>query len=277
MTKSYSLDTQYTLFPLESVLVKLQRIQQIEGYLKREGSATLDELCRHFDVSKNTIRRDLRGLEERGVVKKVYGGVVWNEENVIIPSIAQREITMHEAKARIARKAAEQVRDNDIIVLDSGTTVVQMIQHLTDRQNLTIITNSVPAVNAALAYPQFHVIVTGGDLYHPTASFVGIEAMSWLKRLNAGTLFLAVTGISLTKGITNYSTIEAEMKKVMMEISERVVVLADHAKFDVVSLMRFAELRDVDALITDSAPPEAYSRYCGDHNVEMLIAEEEMK
>jgi DeoR family myo-inositol catabolism operon transcriptional repressor len=146
-----------------------------------------------------------------------------------------------------------------------------MIEHLTDRQNLTIITNSIPVIDVTLAYQQFHVIVTGGDLYHPTASFVGIEAMSWLKRLNAGTVFLAATGISLTKGITNYSTIEAEMKKVMMEISERVVLLADHSKFDVVSLMRFADLKDIDVLITDAAPPTEYERYCAEHQVEMVV------
>ncbi len=254
--------------------MKLQRIQQLEEYLKIHGSASLDELCQHFDVSKNTIRRDLNALGDQGSVKKVYGGVVWNEENVSIPSIAQREITMHEAKSRIARKAAELVGDNDIIILDSGTTVVQMIGHLADRQNLTIITNSVPAVNVALAYPQFHVIATGGDLYHPTASFVGFEAMSWLRRLNAGTLFLAITGISLSRGITNYSTIEAEMKKAMMDVSERVVLLADHSKFDVVSLMRFADLEDIDVLITDSAPPVDYERSCAEHQVQILVASE---
>jgi len=253
--------------------VKLQRIQQIEEYLKTRGSASLDELCRHFDVSKNTIRRDLHVLEGQGVVKKVYGGVIWNAESSIIPSIAQREITMQEAKSGIAGRAAELVTDNDIIILDSGTTVVQMIEHLTDRQNLTIITNSVPAVNVALAYPQFHVIITGGDLYHPTASFVGFEAMSWLKRLNAGTVFLAATGISLTKGITNYSTIEAEMKKVMMEISERVVLLADHSKFDVVSLMKFADLSDVDMLVTDRSPEREYLTYCAEQHIDVVVTE----
>lgn len=252
--------------------MKLQRIQQIEEYLKIHGSASLDELCRHFDVSKNTIRRDLNILEEQDAVKKVYGGVVWNEGNINIPSIAQREITMQEPKSRIACKAAELVGDNDIIILDSGTTVVQMIKHLTNRQNLTIITNSIPVIDVALTCQQFHMIVTGGDLYHPTASFVGIEAMSWLKRLNAGTLFLAVTGISLTKGITNYSTIEAEMKKVMMEVSERVVLLADHSKFDVVSLMKFADLKDIDVLITDAAPPSEYVGYCAEHQVQIRVA-----
>lgn len=254
------------------IFVKLQRIQHIEEYLKIRGSSSLDELCQHFEVSKNTIRRDLTELEAKGLVKKVYGGVIWNEESRIIPSIAQREITMHEAKSAIARKAAEFVSDNDIIVLDSGTTVVQMLGHLTTRQNLTIITNSIPVLDVALAYPQFHVIVTGGDLYHPTASFVGMEALSWLRRLNASTLFLAATGVSLNKGITNYSTIEAEMKKAMIEISERVALLVDHTKFNVVSLMAFADLKNIDVIITDMPLPDEYAACCIDHGIEVIIA-----
>jgi DeoR family myo-inositol catabolism operon transcriptional repressor len=253
--------------------VKLRRRQQIEEYVKTHGSASLDELCQHFDVSKNTIRRDMNELETRGLVKKVYGGVVWNHnETTLIPSIAQREVTMQEAKSKIARKAAEWVHDHDIIILDSGTTVVQMVEHLITRQNLTIITNSVPVLDATSAYEQFHVIVTGGDLYHPTASFVGMEAISWLKRLNARTVFLAATGISLIKGITNYSTIEAEMKKAMMEISERIILLVDHTKFDVVSLMTFADLKDIDVVITDTPPPENYRVYCAEHAVEIVVA-----
>lgn len=253
--------------------MKLQRIQQIEDYIKQCGSISLDSLCEQFGVSKNTIRRDVNELEARGVIKKVYGGVVWNnDEKSIIPSIAQRGVTMQEAKTRIAQKAAEFVHDNDIIVLDSGTTVMQMVEYLTARQNLTIITNSVPVLDVTLSHEQFHVIVTGGELYHPTASFVGMEAISWLQRLNASTLFLAATGVSINKGLTNYSTIESDMKKVMMTVSERVILLVDHTKFDVVSLMTFADLKDIDIVITDTNPPQEYVQYCAEHDVEIVVA-----
>ncbi len=251
--------------------MKLQRIQHIEAYIRQHGSVSLDELCEQFNVSKNTIRRDIRELEDQGIVRKVYGGVIFNDERTLIPSTAQREVTMHAAKTRIAQKAAEFVHDNDIIVVDSGTTTVHTLEYLRHKKNLTVITNSVPALNMASAYEQFHVIVTGGDFYRPTDSFVGLEAIAMLKRLNANILLLAATGVSLTKGITNYSTIESEIKKAMMEVSERIILLLDHTKFDLISLVTFAELKDIDILITNKALPSEYVRYCVKHNVEIIV------
>lgn len=254
--------------------MKLQRIREIQEHLKKHGAVSLDDLCQRFAVSKNTIRRDINELEARQIIRKVYGGVVLNDEETTIPSIAQREITMHAEKVRIAKKAAEFVNDGDIVVIDSGSTVVHTIEHLTGKQYLTLITNSVPALNATLAYDQFHVIATGGDLYHPTDSFIGLDAIAMLKKLNANTLFLAATGISLTKGVTNSSTIESEIKKAMIQVSEQIILLVDHTKFDVVSLMTFAELNDIDILVTDMLPPQEYCQYFETHNVKLVIADE---
>ncbi|GAK58115.1 DNA-binding protein IolR [Candidatus Vecturithrix granuli] len=252
--------------------MKVHRIQQIEEYIKSRGVASLDELCRQFDVSKNTIRRDVQELESRQIVKKVYGGVMMNEEKLLIPSISQRQVRMPGEKALIGQKAAEFVNDGDVVIIDSGTTTVHIIEHLQRKQNITVITNSIPALNAAALYQQLHVIVTGGDLLHSTNSLVGPEAIAMLKKLNANRLFLAVPGISLTKGITTHSRIEAEIKKMMMEVSEQIILLADHTKFDAVSLVTFAELHDIDIVITDQSPPLPYNHYCTEHNVSIVVA-----
>jgi len=252
------------------MLLKLQRIQKIEEYVKKHGSASLDDLCKQFDVSKNTIRRYINELEERRIVEKVYGGVVLNNEEAPIP-LSQRQLTMQAEKAAIAEKAAEFVKDGDIIVIDAGTTTVRVVEHLKNKSNITIITNSIPVINATLAYEQFHVIVTGGDLLRPTNSFVGQEAVCILKNLNANTLFIAATGISLSKGITNSSTIETEIKRAMIDVSEQIILLVDHTKFDTVSLVTFADLKDIDVLITDQAPPSEYFQYCAEHDVEIIV------
>lgn len=253
--------------------MKLHRIQQLEEYIKSRGSASLDELRRQFNVSKNTIRRDIQELESRQIVKKVYGGVVINDEKLPIPSISQRQVRMPHEKALIGQKAAEFVKDGDVVIIDSGTTTVHVIEHLSQKQNITIITNSIPALNAAALYPQLHVIVTGGDLLHSTDSLVGLEAISLLKKLNANRLFLAVPGISLSKGITTHSRIEAEIKKAMIEVSEQIILLADHTKFDTVSLVTFANLKDIDVIISDQSPPPAYCRYCAEQQVQIIVTE----
>jgi DeoR family myo-inositol catabolism operon transcriptional repressor len=256
----------------EKIALKVHRIQQLEEYIRSRGSASLDELCRQFDVSKNTIRRDIQELESRQIIKKVYGGVLMNDDTLPIPSISQRQVRMPGEKAQIGQKAVEFVHDGDVIIIDSGTTTVHVIERLQHKHNITIITNSIPALNAAALYQQLHVIVTGGDLLHSTNSLVGPEAIAMLKKLNANRLFLAVPGISLTKGITTHSRIEAEIKKTMMEVSEQVILLADHSKFDTVSLVTFASLKEIDVIITDQSPPPDYCSYCAEQQVQIAVA-----
>jgi DeoR family myo-inositol catabolism operon transcriptional repressor len=251
--------------------LKLQRIQHIEGYIKKYGSVSLDELCQRFEVSKNTIRRDLQELEARRLIKKVYGGVMLNNAEAPIP-LSQRQMTMTAEKTAIARKAAEFVHDGDIIVIDAGSTTVHLVESIKDRHNITIITNSVPVLNAALGYEHCHLIVTGGDLLRPTNSFVGQDAVSLLKKLNAKTVFLAATGVSLNKGITNSSTIETEIKKTMIDVSAQRILLVDHTKFDTISLVTFADLKDLHIVITDQLPPPQYIQYCAQCRVEVIVA-----
>lgn len=252
--------------------MKLHRLQQLETYIKKQGSVSLEQLCQHFDVSKNTIRRDIQTLEARRVVKKVYGGVVANSEDAPIP-LSQRQLTMKSEKAAIAAKAAEFVRDGDIIVVDAGSTTMHLVEYLKAKRRITLITNSIPAITAAAGNDQLHVIVTGGDLLQATNSLVGQDAIAMLKRLNAHAAFIAATSVSLEKGVTNSSLIETDIKKAMMDISSRRMLLVDHSKFDTVSLVKFADLREFDALITDAPPPSEYRLYCEKYGVQELVAD----
>lgn len=256
----------------EQSAVKLHRVRKIEEYIKKHGSVSVDDLCQHFAVSKNTIRRDLTELEARQLVKKVYGGVMAQQDDGAPIPLSQRQLTFPEEKTRIARKAAELVNDGDIIVLDAGSTTARMVEYLKTKRNLTLITNSIPVLTNALPHEQMHVIVTGGDVLRATNSLVGLGALAMLKTLNAHTLFLAATGVSLTKGITNSSTMELEIKRTMLDISERVVLLADHSKFEMVSLVTVADLKEVDLVITDQPPVEKYFQYCAAHAVEIVVA-----
>jgi len=251
--------------------LKLQRIQRIEDYIRQHKSVSLDDLCQHFDVSKNTIRRDINGLEARNIIKKVYGGVILNAEEMPIP-LQQRQVSMRDEKLTIAAKAAEFVRDGDIIILDAGSSTFHIVEHLKQKQHVTIITNSTLVLNAALPYENLHVIVTGGDLLRSTNSLVGQEAVDMLRKFNANTGFIAATSLSLDKGLTNSLTIETEIKKTMVEVSEQVILLVDHTKFDCVSLVKFADVEDVDVIITDQSPPQRYIDYCAEHAKEIIIA-----
>lgn len=251
--------------------MKEQRIQEIEKYLLQYGTASLDALCSFFNVSKNTIRRDIAELDAKGVIKKVYGGIVLNgraRENTI--PFNQREIKNMEAKRRIGLLAREHIHDGDIIFLDSGTTTLQLVPHITGK-SITLITNNLNAINGCLNHPNINVIATGGKLYPKTNSFIGEQAKKSLKQFNIAKAFMAATGISIERGCTNSSSLETEIKQTVIERSESIYVLADHTKYDVVSLMTYSRLEDIDFFVTDRQPPERFAAFFKRNGVEAVF------
>jgi DeoR family myo-inositol catabolism operon transcriptional repressor len=121
--------------------MRSKRISDIQDYIYENKTVTLDQLCRVFDVSKNTIRRDLKEIISGGNFKKIYGGVTVKDSKDL-PPFSERNISNLEAKKKIAAKAAELVEDSDVIFIDSGTTTIHMIDYIKDRKNLTIITSN---------------------------------------------------------------------------------------------------------------------------------------
>lgn len=250
--------------------MKVERINKIEEYLQQHKSAKLDELCEIFDVSKNTIRRDIDILQKEGKIQKVYGGVVYINRNNLIP-FSQRELYLKDEKKKIAIKAAELIKDNDILLVDAGSTTANIIPFIKDKQNITIITNSLTVLNEALLLNNCKVISTGGDLLKETCSFTGFEAISLLAKLNAHKTFIAASGLSLDNGITNSSIIEAEIKKTMLNVSKEKILLIDHSKFDTSSLVTFANLSDIDTIITDQLPEQHYIDRFKKEHVELIV------
>jgi len=242
-------------------------------YLNEREIASIDELCKEFDISKSTVRRDIDELETQGIIKKVYGGVVLvkKEENNVVP-ISVREINLIEEKNKIAKVAADMINDNDVVIIDAGSTTVQMIKFLGAKKNITIITNSISVINDAMPYEELNIILTGGNLLRDTNSLVGIDAINIIKSLNARIAFIGATGISLTRGISNSSMIEAEIKKTMIRSADKIILMVDNTKFDVASLVTFAELDYIDEIITDITPDEKYENYFIKNNIKIIIA-----
>lgn len=250
----------------------IQRHEKLIDYIREKGSASLDELCEVFDVSKNTIRRDINELELKGLIDKVYGGVVaLDSENVVPISFRKNEASTE--KEKIGKAAAKLVNDGDVIIIDSGSTTVHMVKYLKNKKNVTIITNGIDVVNEAHTYGNLNMILTGGNLLRETNSLVGIDSIKIIKSLNAKTVFMAATGISIIKGLTNSSMIEAEIKRAMKKSAESMVVLADITKFGVVSLVTFAELYDADYIITDNNIDDEFVNYFIKNNIKLIIAE----
>ncbi len=259
--------------------MRVKRLEAVEAYIRQVGSVSMQQLCREFDVSINTIRRDIDTLVQKGQVKKVYGGVVAlgkTEENDALVTRELMDFQVRnqeclEEKHRIGRKAAEFVNHGDTIFLDSGSTTLQMVPYLAEKKNLTVVTYSLPALAALAQYPQIRTVALPGVVLGRTASVVGSSTCQALRQFNCVKAFMGCTGLSLTRQLTNATFEEFEVKQVALEQSKVHYLLADHEKFDHAALMTYGQIADLDYLITNQEPEETYRLYLQEHTVTLVL------
>lgn len=249
--------------------LKEDRIQKLKNYILSNERASIEELCNVFTVSKNTMRRDINELEKQGTIKKVYGGIVLNDKKTTEP-FESREEKNTSAKQVIAKLACDFVQDGDIIYIDSGTTTMHMLPHLAELRNLTIITNNLNVILSSLPYLHLNVLCTGGTLFRTTNSFVDMDAINFLKKYNISKAFMASTGISISKGITNSSSFEYDIKKYMVDNCDMVVLLADETKIGRVSLTTYCDLKDINVFVTNANPDDEYVEFFNKNNIKLI-------
>lgn len=250
--------------------MKLNRINLLEKYILEKKSVSLDILCKEFNVSKNTIRRDINILLSKGIIKKVYGGVTVSDNitdyrNELL-SFEERNNAFKNEKDTICRIAANYVCDNDVIYIDTGTTCMNMIRYLGDKK-CTILTNSLQLCISALSYPNLTIFSLPGKLKRETLSFVVNEIADYLKVFNINKAFMACTGITIKNGLTNSSAEEYNIKKAVIENSNTHFVLADHSKFGKFALMTYCPIEKVDFVITDKIPPDEYVEFFKNNDI----------
>jgi len=254
-------------------LVRLDRLNEMEQYVLDRGTASLEELCRRFDVSLNTVRRDLADLLERGRLKKVYGGVSAEARQPSVIPLSERALRNDAAKQAIGRLAAALVGDGMSVFLDSGSTTMRILPHLAEKRNVTVITHSLTALCEAAKYPDLHVIALGG-LYNPsTSSFVGSNTLGDLGRMTMDLAFLAATGVTLERGLTNTTYFEAEVKQAVARQNQNLVLIADHSKFGGNALLTFCGFERLAAIVTDEPLPQAYQAAADGFGIRVITPE----
>lgn len=252
-------------------MIKEQRVKKIKEYVLKHQSASLEELMEVFNVSINTIRRDVQELVENGSFRKVYGGISVKQTNKL-ETIQERQVRNQTGKTKIGKAAANRLEDGDIIFIDSGTTTIEMFPFLKDKK-LIIVTNNIDFIVYCLPFENLTIISIGGILERKTNSLSGPQNIELLKAYNINKAFIATTGISLSNGVTNASPLETDLKKTVVQRSQQVYLLADHNKFGKYGLMTFCHLDNIDCLITDEEPIEEYKEYARRYEMELLIAD----
>lgn len=249
--------------------MKISRLNSIEEYVLSKKTVSIDELCEVFNVSKNTIRRDLNELESRGHIAKVYGGVTAITPEDVMP-LPVRSGLNPSAKDYIGQLAVREISDGDTIFIDSGSTAVCVLRHLPPRIKLTIVTHSLPAMVEAAKFDNVNLISLGG-VYNPsTSSFVGISAQQALSDLRISKAFLSATGVTVESGMSNTTFLEAEIKRGIVSHASNVMLIADNSKLGHDATVTFCRLQDISTFITDQQPAPKFVEFCHAHNVRIL-------
>jgi DeoR/GlpR family transcriptional regulator of sugar metabolism len=244
-------ETEKTRTPL-----MLERRRRIAELVEARRVVRVAELVELFDVSDVTVRNDLEALAKEGVIVRDHGGAVTTARTSLSTAFGQRALENLEAKQRIAEAALKMLSAGETVILDAGTTLMEMARRLPAALPLTVITNSLNVAAEAGVRPAARVILAGGSLSTETISTVGPLAERDIGELLVDKLFLAIHAFDIEAGLSDVSLDVARVKAAMIAASERVVLLADATKFPKRALARVAPLSVIDCLITDKSFPE---------------------
>lgn len=239
-----------------------ERRSKILDFLQKERRVKVDRLSEEFGVSEVTVRRDLKELEEEGHLRRTHGGAVLVNHRKFEPSVTEKAEHFGDEKKLIGQLAAELIQDGETILIDAGTTTIQIIQYLKEKQDLTIVTNGFNVVNEVLKYNYpFELVVIGGNVKKRTQAIVGPLAEVVLEKIRVDKVFLGANGVTLEDGVTTPDLLEANIKKKMLEVGQQRILLADHSKFNRVLFSKIVDLEEIDLLITDKMDPTEKERY----------------
>jgi DeoR/GlpR family transcriptional regulator of sugar metabolism len=229
------------------------RQKQIYEFIARRGECSIEELVEQFAVSGMTVRRDLEALARRGKVIRTHGGATLAERVSFEFEFLNRVKEHQSAKEAIAIEAAAQVKDGESVILDSGTTTLELAKRLSGKRGLTVITSSLP-IAAQLQYDrQIEVLLLGGRLRASSPDLAGALTEANLETLRADAAFLGADAIDRQGAVYQESPEVARMLAKMAASAGRVFVVADSSKLGKTALWRFGRLQDWAALITDAA------------------------
>lgn len=245
--------------------------------LDNYGKVSVRHLADKFKVTTETIRRDLDVLEAQCKLKRIHGGAIKISFDRKEPSHIQRRDVYREEKQRIGRKAASLINDNDLIAIDAGTTTCEMLYYLRDKKNLTLLLNSVAALNISIDLKNKglldgKIIFLGGEINADQLSCFGPISENLLNSFYVDKAFIGVGGMTLQSGLTGYDVNESNLSKKIMDIAKEVVIVADHSKIGVRNFYMIAEIKDINVIVCDEAVPNEWQAGLAKYDIQWIKA-----
>lgn len=245
--------------------------------LKQNSNISVNELSKRFGVSEVTIRKDLNLLKERNLLVRTRGGAILHERRTEDndTSIRFKKLANYREKKAIGRAAANLIKEGDTIIIDSGTTAMQVACNLHKFRNLTILTNALNVAQEVLAYKRFNLILLGGNIRNSSESVVGALAESNLKMFYCDKLFLGVDSFSLENGLSTPNVEEANINQIMISRSSEVIAVFDSSKVNKRSLAFITSLDNIHKIVTDEGLDKSTKNQLKGMNIEVITVKAE--
>lgn len=238
--------------------------------IARRGFATLEELVRACGASESTVRRDLEALDATGSVKRTHGGAVYSGDVRSMPALDDRVTAQAIEKRAIGRAAASLIEDEDTVLLDGGTTTLE-IAHAVAGRPVQVVTNSLPVAQLLTAAKDTDLILIGGYIYPRTGEAMGPLTIAALENVRVAKVFLGAGGI-MADGIYNSNSLLVETERAMMRCGQRVIVVADHTKFGRPCLSRLCGLDEINDIVVDPGLGAAERQLLAEQGVTVHLA-----
>ena len=249
-----------------------ERQQEIYLIALRDGNVNVSDLAKQFDVTTETIRRDLSELQAQGFLRRVHGGAVPVERHRHEPKIEARGALQGEEKHSIAIAALGQIPSHGSVIIDSGSTAHRLAEVFPATTTVQVVTNSLTTALALARRGVEQITVLGGTVRTNTFAMVDASVHEQVQRLRVDVLFMSCDGLSLERGLTTPYREEALVKRAMIDSARWVVALVDYSKFGNDQINAFAGFEDIDVLITDSRVTDVEMRHLEERGIEVIRA-----
>ncbi|MDI7246911.1 MAG: DeoR/GlpR family DNA-binding transcription regulator [Bacillota bacterium] len=251
-----------------------ERRQQILRVVMSKKSATVDALAMMLGISANTVRRDLNALARQNLLVRTHGGAVANyvSTGILDSNYMERSQQFIEEKQRIGSAAVRLINDGETVILDYGSTALQIAKQMRQLKKCTVLTSSLPVAVELLNAPQILVYLSGGIINHSTYGLIGPDAESFYDGVNADKGFISVARVDIEHGLMSSNWFEVNVKRKMMERCREVILLLPHYRLDTRGMVGFGQLSAVHKVITDKLLPPSYQEFFDRLGVQVIVA-----
>ena len=251
-------------------MLAAERRNQIMEILRREERVLVGPLAEQFNVSEETIRRDLANLEQLGLAEKCYGGATLTESRIAPPFKVRKKLNVEEKKA-VAQLVAELVDDGDFLMLDDSSTSYFVLRALHGKKGLTIVTNSIETIlELSGQHENWKVISTGGNLDQDVFAFFGRHAEETIRSFHVDKAIISCTGLDRNGQYTEAGIENANIKQSMMAAAKETILAMDSHKFGRTAFLSVGELRQISAVVTDADPGSEWRALFRENNVRLI-------